>query len=215
MSWLSPLTTLELHALINNGHPTCINNAKSLAPVYTSKGLPNSANLSTGGEDYLFLSSLKAWWQSSSHSWDSHFFPKKSGKVVATLGKKNLEWSCGSSWLGQSMTYHFLVKGRFHSWIALTFIISVHILHLSPHSSRTQYLVEQSYFVVFGGNCFEQPIGEYLLVVTNNPQMWFGESPSFLASPWVHWSCSNRIWPLCAYLSFGPLRPNSTWLILP
>jgi hypothetical protein len=38
------------------------------------------------------------------------------------------------------MTYHFLVKGRFPPWIALTFIISVHILHLSPHSSRTQYL---------------------------------------------------------------------------
>jgi hypothetical protein len=49
-------------------------NAKSLAPVYTSKGLPNSANLSTGGEDYLFLSSPKTWWQNSSHSWDSHFF---------------------------------------------------------------------------------------------------------------------------------------------
>jgi hypothetical protein len=61
------------------------------------------------------------------------------------------------------MTYHFLVKSRFHSWIALTFIISVHILHLSPHSSRTQYLVEQSYFLLLGGNCFEQPIGEYIL----------------------------------------------------
>jgi hypothetical protein len=34
MNWLSPLTTIELYALINNGHPTCINNppmAKSLA----------------------------------------------------------------------------------------------------------------------------------------------------------------------------------------
>ena len=90
------------------------------------------------------------------------------------------------------MTYHFLVKGRFPHWIALTFIISVHILHLSPHSSRTQYLVEQSYFVFLGGNCFEQPIGEYLLVLTNNPQMWFGGGASFLAFPWVHWSCSNR-----------------------
>src|ERR1700724_3670926 len=90
------------------------------------------------------------------------------------------------------MTYHFLVKGRFHFWIALTFIISVHILHLSPHSLRTQYLVEQSYFLLLGGNCFEQPIGEYLLVLTNNPQMWFGAGPSFLASPRVHWSLSNQ-----------------------
>ena len=81
------------------------------------------------------------------------------------------------------MTYHFLVKGRFHSWIALTFIISVHILHLSPHSSRTQYLDDQGYFSLLGGNCFEQLIGEYLLVLTNNPQMWFGGRPIFPSLP--------------------------------
>jgi len=76
ISWSSPLTTIELHALINNGHPTCINNAsmvKSLTPVYISKDLSSSANLNTGGENNLLLSSPKAWWQSSSHSWDSHF----------------------------------------------------------------------------------------------------------------------------------------------
>jgi hypothetical protein len=78
MNWLSPLTTIELHALINNGHPTCINNppmAKWFAPVYISKYLSNFANLNTGGENNLFLSPPKVWWQSSSHSWDSHFFP--------------------------------------------------------------------------------------------------------------------------------------------
>jgi hypothetical protein len=64
MSWSSPLTTIELHALINNGHPTCINNAsmvKSLTPVYISKDLSSSANLNTGGENNLLLSSPKPW----------------------------------------------------------------------------------------------------------------------------------------------------------
>jgi len=98
------------------------------------------------------------------------------------------------------MTYHFLVKGRFHSWTALTFIISVHILHLSPHSSRTQYLVEQSYFLLLGGNCFEQLIGEHLLVLTNNPHMWFGGVPFFLASPWDCWSYPN--WTTTTMCSF-------------
>jgi len=64
MNWPSPLTTIELHALICNGHPPCINTPpmpKSLTPVCTSKGLSSFANLSTGGEDNLFLSSPKAW----------------------------------------------------------------------------------------------------------------------------------------------------------
>jgi hypothetical protein len=64
MNWLSHLTTIELHALINNGHPMCINNppiAKSLTPVYISKDLSNSANLNTGGKNILLLSSPKAW----------------------------------------------------------------------------------------------------------------------------------------------------------
>jgi hypothetical protein len=64
INWLSPLTTIELHALRNNGHPTCINNppmAKSLAPLYISKKLSNSANLNTGGENNLLLSFPKAW----------------------------------------------------------------------------------------------------------------------------------------------------------
>jgi hypothetical protein len=64
MNWPSPLTTIELHALICNGHPPCINTPpmpKSLTPVCTSKGLTSFANLSTGGEDNLFLSSPKAW----------------------------------------------------------------------------------------------------------------------------------------------------------
>jgi hypothetical protein len=64
MNWLSPLTTIELHALINNGHPTYINNppmAKSLAPVYISKNLSNSTNLNTGCENNLLLSPPKAW----------------------------------------------------------------------------------------------------------------------------------------------------------
>ena len=80
MSWPSSLTTIELHALICNGHPPCINTPpmpKSLTPVCTSKGLSSFANLSTGGEDYLFLSSPKAWWQSLSHSWDSHFLTSR------------------------------------------------------------------------------------------------------------------------------------------
>jgi hypothetical protein len=50
--------------------------AKSFIPVCTSKGLSNSANLSTGGEENLLLSSSKTWWQGSSHSWDSHFLHK-------------------------------------------------------------------------------------------------------------------------------------------
>jgi hypothetical protein len=32
---------------------------KSLTPAYTSKGLSNSANLTTGGEDHLLLSSQR------------------------------------------------------------------------------------------------------------------------------------------------------------
>jgi len=66
MSWPSSLTTIELHALICNGHPPCIHTPpmpKSLTPICTSKGLSSFANLSTGGEDNLFLSSPKAWWQ--------------------------------------------------------------------------------------------------------------------------------------------------------
>ena len=62
MSWPSLLTTIEFHALICNGHPSYINNppmAKSLAPVYTSKGLSNSANLSMSCKNNLFLSSPK------------------------------------------------------------------------------------------------------------------------------------------------------------
>ena len=54
-------------------HPPMV---KSLAPVCTSKGLSKSANLSTGGEENLLLSSPKTWWQGSSHSWDSHFLHK-------------------------------------------------------------------------------------------------------------------------------------------
>jgi hypothetical protein len=64
MSWLFSLTTIKLHALINNAHSTCINTPpmqKSLTPVCTSKGLSSFANLSTGGEDNLFLTSPKAW----------------------------------------------------------------------------------------------------------------------------------------------------------
>jgi hypothetical protein len=63
INWLSSLTAIELHALINNGHPTCINNppmAKSIAPVYISKDLSNSANLNTGGKNNLLLSFPKA-----------------------------------------------------------------------------------------------------------------------------------------------------------
>ena len=83
MSWLSSLTTIELHAPICNGHPSYINNpplAKSITPVCTSKGLSNATNLSTGGEENFVLSSPKTWWKGSSHSWDSHFF-HKSDKV--------------------------------------------------------------------------------------------------------------------------------------
>ena len=50
-------------------------------PLYAyAKGLSNTVNLSTDGKDNLLLSSPKTWWQSSSHSWDSHFF-HKSDKV--------------------------------------------------------------------------------------------------------------------------------------
>ena len=64
INWLFPLTTIELHALINNNHPTCMNNmlmAESLAPVYISKYLSDFANLKMGGENNLLLSSPKAW----------------------------------------------------------------------------------------------------------------------------------------------------------
>ena len=47
MSWLSFLTIIELHAIICNGHPTCINNN---TPICTSKGLSISANLSIDTE---------------------------------------------------------------------------------------------------------------------------------------------------------------------
>ena len=83
MSWLSSLTTIEPHASICNGHLSYINNpplAKSFAPVCTSKGLSNSANLSTGGEENLVLSSPKTWRQASSYFWDSYFW-HKSDKV--------------------------------------------------------------------------------------------------------------------------------------
>jgi hypothetical protein len=63
INWLSSLTTIELHALINNGHPTCINTPpmpKSLTPLCTSKGLSSFANLNTGGEDNLSRRSIWA-----------------------------------------------------------------------------------------------------------------------------------------------------------
>jgi hypothetical protein len=60
-------------ASILDQHPPMV---KLLAPVCTSKGLSNFANLSTGGEENLVLSSLKTWWQGSSHFWDSHFLHK-------------------------------------------------------------------------------------------------------------------------------------------
>src|ERR1700737_1476582 len=60
-------------ASILDQHPPMV---KSLAPICTSKGLSNSTNLTTGGEETLLLSSSKTWWQGSSHSWDSHFLHK-------------------------------------------------------------------------------------------------------------------------------------------
>ena len=50
----------------------------------------NSTNLSTGGEDDALLSFPKAWWQSSSHYWDSHV-SNKSNKVLATLEKSRMK----------------------------------------------------------------------------------------------------------------------------
>jgi hypothetical protein len=44
MTWLSPLTTIELHAFICNGHPSCMNAppiAKSFTPICISKDLSN------------------------------------------------------------------------------------------------------------------------------------------------------------------------------
>jgi hypothetical protein len=58
---------------------------KILAPIYTLKGLSNSANLSTGGKDTLLLSSPTAWWQSSFHSRDSHFFFQQVGQGSSNL----------------------------------------------------------------------------------------------------------------------------------
>ena len=76
MTWLSPLTTIDFHVPICNGHPSYISNMsikKSLTPVRTSKGLSNSTNLSTGGEDNMVLSYPNTWWQGSSDFWDIHF----------------------------------------------------------------------------------------------------------------------------------------------
>ena len=41
-------------------------------------------------QDNLFLSSRKAWWQGSSHSWDTPFF-NKSNKDLATLEKSQMK----------------------------------------------------------------------------------------------------------------------------
>src|ERR1700738_2293664 len=60
-------------ASILDQHPPMV---KSFVPTCTSKGLSNSANLTTGGEETLLLSSSKTWWQGSSHSWDNHFLHK-------------------------------------------------------------------------------------------------------------------------------------------
>ena len=68
----------------------------------------------------------------------------------------------------------------------------VHLLPLSPHSLRTQSLIEQNCFPRLGGNFCEQPIGEYILGPHQHPTNVVWRRPIFLASPWVHWSCSNQ-----------------------
>jgi hypothetical protein len=60
--------------------------------------------------------------------------------------------------------------------------MSIHQLHLSPHSSRTQSLGEQSCFSLFGGNFFLSNLLESIfLYLANIPRMWFGGWPIF---PW-------------------------------
>lgn len=61
-------------------------NAKSLALVYTSKGLSNSVNLTTGGEDHLLLSSQRLG-DKAHPTLGIAIFPNKSGKILATLEK--------------------------------------------------------------------------------------------------------------------------------
>ena len=108
MNSLSPLTTIELHALMNNGHPTCVNNlpnGKITCPRIHLKRFVKSCKLEHGWRKQLVLKPPKAWCQSSSHSWDSHVtFFNKSGKVIEIL-EKNLKGNGGSSRLSQTMTY--------------------------------------------------------------------------------------------------------------
>ena len=91
-----------------------------------------------------------------------------------------------------NLAFFWGVKGRFHYWIALTFFVSVHQLHSSPHSLRTQYLVEQSCFPLYNGYFLSNPLVSTSLYLANTPRMWFRGGPFFVASPRVPWSCSNR-----------------------
>jgi len=75
MNWPSPLTTIELHALICNGHPPCINTPpmQNHSPSYTPQKVCQIPWTWPRAAKPLALKLPKAWWQSSSHSWDSHF----------------------------------------------------------------------------------------------------------------------------------------------
>ena len=61
-SCLMLLYTMAIHLVSTSA------NGKKLAPVCTSNGLSNSANLITGGKNNLLLSFPMAWYQGSSHS---------------------------------------------------------------------------------------------------------------------------------------------------
>src|SRR6202022_2617033 len=78
--------------------------------------------------------------------------------------------------------FFFGLKDQFSSWIALTFFMFVHQLPLSPHTSRSQYLVEQSCFSLLGGNFLGNTLVNTSLYLTNIPPKWFRGGPFFLAS---------------------------------
>jgi hypothetical protein len=61
--------------------------------------------------------------------------------------------------------------------------MSIHQLHSSTHSLRTQYLIERNYFPHLGGDILEQPIGEFIHVPRQHPTNVIWGKPIFPSLP--------------------------------
>src|SRR6202022_2978068 len=90
--------------------------------------------------------------------------------------------------------FFFGLKDQFSSWIALTFFMFVHQLPLSPHTSRSQYLVEQSCFSLLGGNFLGNTLVNTFLYLTNIP-------PNDLRE-------AHLSWPPHKFFGVAPIEPQ-------